>query len=202
MTDADPSLWTKIQMNPAVQSPDDRAALIKGLKDGFIQFLATDHAPHTEEEKFSAFSKFKNDYVGKTNKEIAMAMKVEDEAEYLKTCTENNHSGAPWLDTYSLVCAWLMNEHKFSPQRVASFSAYMPGKFVNSHLKRQFPKENFGKGFGEIKKGFIGSFTVLNLNKKTLVRREQLKTKVGWSALEGREMPGALEAVFVRGRKV
>jgi dihydroorotase len=201
MTDADPSLWTKIQMNPAVQAPEHRKALIGGLKDGFIQFIATDHAPHTEEEKFSAFKKFAAEFPGKSNKEIASEIKKKDNVLFLQICTENNHSGAPWLDTYALVCAWLMREHGISPQRIASVSAYMPGKFVNPHLKKQFPRKNFGKGFGEIKKGFVGSLTILNLKKNTLVRREDLKTKVGWSALEGRVMPGAIEAVFIGGKR-
>jgi dihydroorotase len=211
MTDADPSLWTKIQMNPAVQAPEHRKALIKGLKDGFIQFIATDHAPHTEEEKFSAFAKFRDPkhsnilknvgISGMTNKEIAMVVKRADERLFLDTCCENNHSGAPWLDTYALVCTWLMREHGFTPQDIARVSAYMPGKFVNPHLKKQFAKKNFGKGFGEIKKGFMGSLTVLNTKKQTLVKSEELKTKVGWSALQGRVMPGAVEAVFIGGVK-
>jgi dihydroorotase len=202
MTDADPTLWTKIQMNPAIQAPEHRKALIEGLKDGFIQFIATDHAPHTEEEKFAAFKKFAFDYPGMNNKQIAEEIRKRNETLYLWTCVENNMSGAPWLDTYALVCLWLMREYGFSTQRIASAAAYMPGKFVNSHLKRQFPKKNFGRGFGEIKKGFVGSLTVLNLSRQTVVQREDLKTKVGWSPLEGRTMPGALEAVFLRGKKL
>lgn len=120
---------------------------------------------------------------------------------YLATCCENNHSGAPWLDTYGLVSTWLINEHGFSPQQIASACAYMPGTFVNPRLKRQFPKMNFGKGFGELKKGFMGSLTVLNIKKETIVLRKDLRTKVGWSALEGRTMPGAVEAVFIRGKR-
>ncbi|MBI5644630.1 hypothetical protein HY970_00875, partial [Candidatus Kaiserbacteria bacterium] len=202
MTDADPSLWTKIQMNPAIQAPEHRGALIKGLKDGFIQFIATDHAPHTEEEKFSAFAKFKNEYMGKSNKEIAAEIRKKDRELFLNTCCENNHSGAPWLDTYALVCTWLMREHGFSAQDVARVSAYAPGLFVNPHLKRQFPKKNFGKGFGQIKKGFMGSLTVLNTKKNTKVLRKDLKTKPGWSALENRTMPGAIEAVFIGGKRI
>jgi dihydroorotase-like cyclic amidohydrolase len=68
-------------------------------------------------------------------------------------------------------------------------------------LKKQFPEENFGKGFGEIKKGFVGSFTILNLKKFTPVRRNDLETKAGWSPLESRAMPGSVEAVFIRGKK-
>lgn len=201
MTDADPSLWTKIQMNPAVQAPEHRLALIKGLKGGFIQFIATDHAPHTEEEKFSAFAKFKAEYPGKSNKDIALDIKKKDAQLFLDTCCENNHSGAPWLDTYALVASWLMREHGFTPQDIARVSAYMPGTFVNPHLKKQFSDRKFGKGFGEIKKGFMGSLTVLNIKTQTLVRREELKTKVGWSPLQGRILPGAIEAVFIAGKR-
>jgi hypothetical protein len=34
-----------------------------------------------------------------------------------------------------------------------------------------------------------------------VVRREDLKTKVGWSALAGMTLPGAVEAVFIGGTK-
>ncbi|TFE03557.1 dihydroorotase [Jeotgalibacillus sp. R-1-5s-1] len=39
------------KMNPPLRSKEDQAALIEGLEDGTIDFIATDHAPHTEEEK-------------------------------------------------------------------------------------------------------------------------------------------------------
>ncbi|MGD8190075.1 dihydroorotase [Brevibacillus ginsengisoli] len=39
------------KMNPPLRSREDRAALIAGLKEGTIDIIATDHAPHTEEEK-------------------------------------------------------------------------------------------------------------------------------------------------------
>ncbi len=94
-----------------------------------------------------------------------------------------------------------MREHKFSSQDIARASAYLPGKFVNPFLKRQFAKRKFGKGFGEIKKGFMGSLTVLDLTTPTLVKREDLKTKVEWSALEGYTMPGSVETVFIGGKR-
>lgn len=39
------------KMNPPIRSEDDRQALIKGLQDGTIDMIATDHAPHSSEEK-------------------------------------------------------------------------------------------------------------------------------------------------------
>lgn len=41
----------KFKMNPPLRSKEDRAELIRGLQDGTIDMIATDHAPHTNEEK-------------------------------------------------------------------------------------------------------------------------------------------------------
>lgn len=41
----------RFKMNPPLRSSDDREALIEGLTDGTIDAIATDHAPHTAEEK-------------------------------------------------------------------------------------------------------------------------------------------------------
>lgn len=39
------------KMNPPLRSHEDRMALIEGLESGALDFIANDHAPHTEEEK-------------------------------------------------------------------------------------------------------------------------------------------------------
>ncbi len=39
------------KMNPPIRTEEDRAALIEGVKDGTIDVIATDHAPHSSEEK-------------------------------------------------------------------------------------------------------------------------------------------------------
>lgn len=41
----------RFKMNPPLRAEDDRKALIEGIKDGTIDCIATDHAPHSEEEK-------------------------------------------------------------------------------------------------------------------------------------------------------
>ncbi|MDQ0198526.1 dihydroorotase [Neobacillus ginsengisoli] len=46
-----PGLDANYKMNPPLRAAADRAALIEGLLDGTIDFIATDHAPHTAEEK-------------------------------------------------------------------------------------------------------------------------------------------------------
>ena len=46
-----PRLGSRIQMNPSIKTAADNAGLWGGLLDGTIQVIATDHAPHTLEEK-------------------------------------------------------------------------------------------------------------------------------------------------------
>ena len=41
----------RFKMNPPIRSESDRLALIEGLLDGTVDMIATDHAPHSEEEK-------------------------------------------------------------------------------------------------------------------------------------------------------
>jgi dihydroorotase len=45
------SLDARFKMNPPLRSEDDRQALIDGLREGTIDCVATDHAPHAAEEK-------------------------------------------------------------------------------------------------------------------------------------------------------
>jgi dihydroorotase len=53
--DAVRSLDTNLKMNPPLRSEADRAALLDGLRSGAIDCVATDHAPHSREEKERPF---------------------------------------------------------------------------------------------------------------------------------------------------
>jgi dihydroorotase len=54
----------KFKMNPPLRSEEDRQALLAGLNDGTIDMIATDHAPHSEEEKAKGLSGSLNGIVG------------------------------------------------------------------------------------------------------------------------------------------
>lgn len=47
----DQEQWKEFQMNPPIRYAEDRVAMFEALKNGEIDYLATDHAPHTLEEK-------------------------------------------------------------------------------------------------------------------------------------------------------
>lgn len=48
-------LGTRVQMNPSIKTAEDNRVLWQALRDGVIQVIATDHAPHTLEEKSQAY---------------------------------------------------------------------------------------------------------------------------------------------------
>ncbi len=54
----------RFKMNPPIRSEADRQALIEGIKDGTIDMIATDHAPHSYEEKSRGLEKSAMGVVG------------------------------------------------------------------------------------------------------------------------------------------
>ncbi len=146
-----------LQMNPPIRSPADRAAMLEALRDGAADYLATDHAPHSIEEKL------------------------------------HGHSGMPQLDTYGPFVTWLLVEQGFAPERIAALCCANPGAFVEPYQQQKF---------GRLLPGYAGSLTVLDLAKPFTIRREDLKTKCGWSPFEGMTFPGSVAAVWVRGERV
>ena len=54
----------RFKMNPPLRGKEDRLALIEGIKDGTIDMIATDHAPHSSEEKGRGLEKSMMGVVG------------------------------------------------------------------------------------------------------------------------------------------
>ena len=55
---------TNAKMNPPLREEKDRKAIIEGLKEGTIDCIITDHAPHSEDEKNQDLSKAPNGIIG------------------------------------------------------------------------------------------------------------------------------------------
>jgi dihydroorotase len=148
-----------LQMNPPLRSPTDRLALIEALRNGLVDYIATDHAPHTLQEKAEGVS------------------------------------GVPLLDTYGAFATWLMGKHGFTAEEISRVCAYNPGRFV-----KEFLPAHLGKGYGLIEPGYVGSLTVLDITSPWTVRREEMKTKCGWSPFEGYTFPGQVKYTVVQGK--
>lgn len=114
-----------------------------------------------------------------------------DHAPHTRAEKAKGVSGQPHLDTYGPFVTWLMVEQGFTPERIAAICSANPGVFVNPYQTEKW---------GRLLPGYVGSLTVLDLKKATTIRREDLRTKCGWSPFEGMTFPGSVAAVFVRGR--
>ena len=55
---------TLAKMNPPLRTRADRYELIEGIKDGTIDIIATDHAPHSKEEKERPFTEAPSGIIG------------------------------------------------------------------------------------------------------------------------------------------
>ena len=55
---------TLAKMNPPLRTEEDREAILEGLQDGTIDLIATDHAPHTTEEKERPFAEAPSGIIG------------------------------------------------------------------------------------------------------------------------------------------
>ena len=147
-----------MQMNPPLRAVSDRLQMLEALRDGTLDYIATDHAPHTIEEN------------------------------------QKGISGQPHLDTYGAFATWLIVEQGFTPERIAEVCSANPGDFVNPYTA--------ARKFGRIEPGYVGSLTVLNLKRPWTVKRQDLRTKCGWSPFEGVTFPGCVEVVIVEGERL
>lgn len=66
---------TMAKMNPPLRTEEDRAAIIEGIKDGTLDIIATDHAPHSTEEKAKPITDAPSGILGL---ETAFALGIEE----------------------------------------------------------------------------------------------------------------------------
>ncbi len=84
---------TLAKMNPPLRTEEDRAAIIEGLQDGTIDLIATDHAPHTKEEKAKPFTEAPSGIIGL---ETALALGITELVEKKKLTMEELLSKMAW----------------------------------------------------------------------------------------------------------
>ncbi len=64
LSDADLKEHGRFKMNPPIRDKSDMDALVEGIKDGTVDMIATDHAPHSVEEKSKGLEKSNMGVVG------------------------------------------------------------------------------------------------------------------------------------------
>jgi dihydroorotase len=121
----------RFKMNPPIRSEEDRLALIEGVLDGTIDMLATDHAPHSAEEKSKGL---KDSLMGITGIETAFPIVYTKLVKtgvlplelVIKMLTDNPRSRFEIKDEGSLTIWDLSNQYKIDSNEFLSMGKATP----------------------------------------------------------------------------
>ena len=149
LTDEDLKEDGRFKMNPPLRSKEDRQALIEGVLDGTVDMIATDHAPHSQEEKSRGLEKSAFGIVG------------------IETA-------------FQLLYTHLVKKKIISLERLVELLA------VN-------PRKRFGLEYDN-------SFTVWDLDKKTVINPSDFLSMGKATPFEGEEIFGECELTVCNGK--
>lgn len=122
----------RFKMNPPVRSSEDRLALIAGIQDGTIDIIATDHAPHSAEEKSRGLEKSAFGIVGLetafpvlyTGLVLTGIISLEKLIELLSTNPRRRFNIPPAGEDY---CVWDLNaKYRIDPASFRSMGKATP----------------------------------------------------------------------------
>ena len=151
-------LGSKIKWNPAIKSKNDRDALWKALKDDKIDIIASDHAPHTLEEK-------NNKYL---------------------SCP----SGGPMVQHTILSLLQNCKKYGVSFEKIVEKIAHNPAIIFKVN----------NRGF--IRKGYFADIVLIDTNTPTIVTKDSLLYKCGWSPFEGQKFDNSIYKTILNGNVV
>ncbi len=151
-------LGSKIKWNPAIKSKDDRDALWKGIKNNKIDIIASDHAPHTIEEK-------NNKYL-------------------------NCPSGGPMVQHTILSLLQNCEKYGVSIEKIVEKIAHNPATIFKVN----------NRGF--LREGYYADIVLIDTNTPTVVTKESLLYKCGWSPFEGQKFDNSIYKTILNGNVV
>src|SRR5215204_348813 len=165
-------LGNRIKCNPAIKAPFNKQALWTALLDDRLDLIATDHAPHTLEEKG-----YQRNGDGSI---FALA-----ESNY-----ETSHAGLPLIQHSLLLMLHHVREGRITLEKVAEKMSHA----VATCFEIQ------DRGF--IREGYYADLVITDLNQHTNINKENVLYKCNWSPLEGLSIPAAVTHTFVNGNLV
>ena len=149
---------SKIKWNPAIKSENDRDALWKALKDDKIDIIASDHAPHTIEEK-------NNKYL-------------------------NCPSGGPMVQHTILSLLQNCKKYGVSYEKIVEKIAHNPATIFKVN----------NRGF--LREGYYADIVLIDSHTPTLVTKDSLLYKCGWSPFEGQKFDNSIYKTILNGNVV
>jgi len=144
-----------IKWNPAIKTAADQKAILNGVLDNHLDVIATDHAPHTLEEK-------ENSYF-------------------------NAPSGGPLVQHSLPAMLEFYRLGKLSLKNIVQKMCHNPA------VAFQIQKRGF------IREGYFADLVLVDLNKPWEVKKDNIKSKCGWSPFEGVTFRSAVTHTIVSG---
>jgi dihydroorotase len=151
-------LGNLIKCNPAIKAPHNKEALWRALNDDRLDVIATDHAPHTWEEKNAPY--------------------------------EKAHAGLPLVQHPLLVLLHYYHNGRITLEKIAQKMSHSVAECFRI------------KDRGYIREGFFADLVIVDLNAVSVVKKENLLYKCGWSPFEGALIRAAVTHTFVNGNLV
>jgi dihydroorotase len=164
-----------IKCNPAIKAPPNREALWQALLDDRLDVIATDHAPHTLQEKGLAR--------GGDGRLSNIALN--GPGDY-----EKAHAGLPLVQHPLLLMLHYVQQGMISMEKVVEKMSHAVATCFNIA----------DRGF--IREGYWADLVMVDMNKPCTVQADNLLYKCGWSPLEGFIFPATIEKTFVNGSLV
>lgn len=152
------NLGNLIKCNPAIKAPFHRLSLWDALLDDRLDVIATDHAPHTLEEKDVSY--------------------------------EKAHAGLPLVQHSLLLMLHYVKLGKISIEKVVDKMSHAVAVCF------RIPER------GYIREGYYADLVMVDLNGTTIVTKENILYKCGWSPLDHFSFPASIEKTFVNGNLV
>lgn len=149
---------TFIKWNPAVKNADDREALWAALNDDRIDVLATDHAPHTLEEKQNPYTKAP--------------------------------SGGPLVQHALLALLTAVKKGKITIEKLVEKACHNPAILFQISNR------------GYLREGYFADLVLVDLDRNTTVKKEDLLYQCGWSPFEGTTFSASVDKTWVNGQLV
>ena len=162
----------RIKCNPAIKAPFNKQALWSALLDDRLDVIATDHAPHTLEEK------------GFYRNPDGSLSPLPDGV------YEKSHAGLPLIQHSLLLMLYYVKQGVITIEKVVEKMSHAVATCFRVA----------DRGF--IREGYYADLVIADLASQTIVTSENLLYKCAWSPLEGFVMPAAITHTFVNGNLV
>jgi dihydroorotase len=170
-------LGNRIKCNPAIKAPHNREALWKALLDDRLDLIATDHAPHTLAEK------------ALTRNADGAIVPLEDPGA-TGSAYERSHAGLPLVQHSLLLMLHYVKEGKLSLEKLVSKMSHAVATCFRIEER------------GFIREGYFADLVIVDMDRPSMVSRENILYKCGWSPLEGTHFPATVTHTFVNGHLV